>query len=87
MRSEAAGALPPLPEPLISALPLPVPFPKRTITRGQMGAAPEPSDQSACEIYRLSDRHLLAKFSELLRIEGCRVVSAADPSRPLISVF
>jgi hypothetical protein len=26
-------------------------------------------------------------YCQLLRIEGCRVVSAADPLRPLISVF
>jgi hypothetical protein len=42
---------------------------------------------SASELYRLSDRHLSTKFSaNFLRIEGRRVVSAADPLRSLISV-
>jgi hypothetical protein len=35
--------------------------------------------QSASEVYRLSDRHLSTKFSANFCIEGCRVVSAADP--------
>jgi hypothetical protein len=35
----------------------------------------------ASELYRLSDRHLSAKFSaNVLRIEGCRVISSADPA-------
>jgi hypothetical protein len=42
----------------------------------------------ASELYRLSDRHFLAKFSvPTLWIEGCCVVNAADPLRSLISVF
>jgi hypothetical protein len=40
--------------------------------------------KSTNELYRLSDRHLSTKFS--VNFCGCRVVSAADPLRSLISV-
>jgi hypothetical protein len=40
------------------------------------------------ELYRLSDRHLSMKFSAKFRGQrGCRVVSAAEPPRSLISDF
>jgi hypothetical protein len=43
--------------------------------------------QSASELYCLSNRHLWMKFSaNFLWINVCRVVSAADPLRSLISV-
>jgi hypothetical protein len=35
--------------------------------------------ESESELYRPSDRRLSAKLLPNLRIEGCRVVSAADP--------
>jgi hypothetical protein len=39
------------------------------------------------ELYRLIDRHLTKFSANVLRIKGCRVISAADPLRSLISVF
>jgi hypothetical protein len=42
--------------------------------------------KSSSELYRLSDRRLSAKLVPTLADRGCRVVSAANPPRPLNSV-
>jgi hypothetical protein len=40
-----------------------------------------PWPESACELYRLSDRRLLVKLVPTSADKGCRMVSATDPFR------
>jgi hypothetical protein len=43
---------------------------------------PTPWPESSSELYRSSDRRLLAKLVPTLRIEGCRLVSVVGPLLP-----